>query len=108
YSSERLDAQLDEIAKEIADRREMIFVDRGSNQLTVNPMFSWREQAFIASYADKAPKAFASRSPLERAVLALIEPLLKPSETEFLAQNQFRMAFGDFDWRLNDLTGRGR
>jgi hypothetical protein len=29
-----------------------------------------------------------------------------PTEAEFLRKNEFRMVFHDFDWRLNDLTGR--
>ena len=39
-------------------------------------------------------------------MLALIDPLLVPNEAEFLRKNTFRMVFHDFDWKLNDLTGR--
>ena len=28
------------------------------------------------------------------------------TELDFLEQNRFKMEFHDFDWRLNDLTGR--
>ena len=38
-------------------------------------------------------------------MLALIDPLLVPNESEFLRKNTFRMVFHDFDWKLNDLTG---
>ena len=34
----------------------------------VSSIFSWREKDFVAAYADKAPAAFATRSPIERAV----------------------------------------
>ena len=40
------------------------------------------------------------------AVLAIIDPLLVSSEAAFLRKNTFRMVFHDFDWKLNDLTGR--
>ena len=56
--------------------------------------------------AGRAPAIYASRSPLERAVLSLIDPLLVPSETAFLRKNTFSMVFSTFDWKLNDLTGR--
>ena len=72
----------------------------------MSPLFSWREAAFVASLADKAHKVFEQRSPLERAVLALIEPHLVGAEAEFLEKNAFRMAFTEFDWRLNDLNAR--
>jgi hypothetical protein len=106
YTSERIDAQLEGMAREAVDRRELVFVDRASGVLSVNPMFSWREEAFIKSFADKAPEMFARRSPLERAVLGLIAPTALQTERDFLEENQFKMQFHDFDWRLNDLTDR--
>jgi hypothetical protein len=73
--------------------------------LSVSPIFSWREAAFVR-LADRAAELFNTRSPLERAVLALIDPLLVPNEMAFLRKNSFRMVFHHFDWSLNDLTGR--
>jgi hypothetical protein len=105
YSSNRLDAQLATITSELVTRRELVFVDVTNGVLSVNPLFSWREAAF-STLADRAPAAFSSRSPIERAVLFLIDPMLVPTESEFLRKNTFRMAFHDFDWSLNDLTGR--
>ena len=106
FSAERIEAQLNAATQEVVDRREMVFVDRQNGVLSVNPMFSWREAAFIESFADKAAPVFASRSPLERSVLAIIAPLVVRSEAEFLEQNSFKMEFHEFDWRLNDLTNR--
>jgi len=106
YTSDRLNAQLKTMAGELVDHRELVRVDTASNTLSVSPMFSWREDVFVKSTGGKAPEAYASRSPLERAVLTLIDPLLVRSEADFLKQNQFRMVFHEFDWRLNDLTGR--
>jgi hypothetical protein len=105
YTSERLDAQLATMTSELVTRRELVFVDIPNGRLSVSPIFSWREAAF-AAIADKAAPVFVQRSPLERAVLSLIDPLLTPNETEFLRKNTFSMAFHDFDWALNDLTGR--
>jgi len=105
-SAERIEAQLNAATQEVVDRREMVFVDRQNGILSVNPMFSWREAAFIEGFADKAAPVFASRSPLERSVLAIIAPLVVRSEAEFLEENRFKMEFHEFDWRLNDLTNR--
>jgi hypothetical protein len=106
YTAERLDAQLDSMVREVVDRREMVFVDTQNAVLSVNPMFSWRERAFVDTFAGNAAPEFAVRSPLERAVLGLIAPIVVRSEAEFLKDNRFRMEFHDFDWRLNDLTRR--
>jgi len=61
----------------------------------------------VAKYANAAPPAFASRSPIERAVIALLQPKLLTIEREVLSKNTFRLAYIPFDWTLNDLTGRG-
>lgn len=40
-------------------------------------------------------------------VLRTVYPIRgKAAEADFLEKNEFRMVFHDFDWRLNDLTGR--
>jgi hypothetical protein len=105
FNGARLEQQLTDVAAEAVDRKELVRVDQVTETLSVSPLFSWREEAFTAFYADKAPAVFASRSPLERAVLALISPHLVTSEVEYLHKNTFKMQFHDFDWRLNDLTG---
>jgi hypothetical protein len=105
YTSQRLDAQLATMTSELVTRRELVFVDVPNSVLSVNPLFSWRETAF-AQLAERAPDVFKARSPLERAVLFLIDPVLVPNEAEFLRKNTFRMTFHNFDWSLNDLTGR--
>lgn len=106
FSGSRLEQQLTDVAAEAIDRKELVRVDGLQNTMSISPLFSWREEAFIAAYADKAPPVFASRSPLERAVLALITPHLLTSEVEYLEKNAFKVQFSTFDWRLNDLSNR--
>jgi hypothetical protein len=106
YDDSRLEQQLSAVAAETLTRKEVVRIDIGDNQLAISPLFSWREAAFVASLADKADKVFAGRSPLERAVLALIEPHLVGAEADFLEKNGFRVTFSEFDWRLNDLNAR--
>ncbi len=106
FDPSKIDAQLEAVAAESMRRKEIAQIDPAANQLRVSPIFSWREAAFVASLADKADALFKDRSPLERAVLALIEPYLVGAEADFLEKNTFRMVFQDFDWRLNDLSTR--
>ena len=106
YTAARLDAQLDKMVSELVDNRELVFVDSANDRVSVNPIFSWREPLFTRSLAERAAAVYAGRSPIERSVMALIDPLLVPNEAEFVRKNTFRMTFHDFDWKLNDLTGR--
>jgi hypothetical protein len=106
FTAARLDSQLETMQNELVTRRDLVFVDIGNERLSVNPLFSWREAIFVRSLAERAPAAYAARSPLERSVLTLIDRQLVPNESAFLRKNTFRMVFHDFDWTLNDLTGR--
>jgi hypothetical protein len=107
FDASKLEAQLDAATAEAVGRRELIRVDTSANQLSLSPVFSWREPVFVASFADKADKSYAQRSPLERAALAIAEPHLFGGEAEFLRKNEFRTVFHEFNWRLNDLSSRG-
>jgi hypothetical protein len=107
FTPERLDMQLAEVAAECVNRAQCVQIDRTTGQVNISSIFSWRSADFIAALAGTAPAAFASRSPIERAALAFVEPLLLPAEKAILDGNQFKVVFKPFDWSLNDLTGRG-
>ena len=107
FAADRLEAQLTEVAGECARRPECVQLDRSANLLLASSIFSWREREFVAAYAGAAPARFSSRSPIERAILAYVEPKLFGLEREFLARDAFDLKFVPFDWSLNDLTGRG-
>ncbi len=108
FTPDRLKAQLMEVAEECVSRSECLQIDRQANKLNVTAIFSWHEKEFVATYAELTPAPFANRSPIERAVLGLIEPKLLTTEHELIAKNDFQMVYKPFDWSLNDLTGRGR
>jgi hypothetical protein len=104
FTGERLEKQLADIQKEFVNDRNMLTIDRLTNQISVTPILSWREQEFVAAY-DKPDPLFATRSPIERALVAFIRPNLLPLEREFVQKNEFKVTFQEMDWRLNDLTG---
>ena len=108
YTAERLEAQLADIRRDFVNNRHMYRLDRLTNTLWVTPIVSWREADFVAAYDkpdDPALKSMQQRSPVERAIVAFVWPQLLPSEREFVQKNEFKVAFLEMDWRLNDLTG---
>ena len=107
YTPEKLEQQLAEVAAECASRSQCVDIEASQNVMRVSSIFSWRRNEFIDAYAEKASTGFASRSPIERAVLAFIDPRMLTAERDFLNRNEFRMEYAPFDWTLNDLTGRG-
>jgi Protein of unknown function, DUF547 len=107
FAADMIEKQLAEVASECVTRAECIQVDAATNRLMASAIFSWHEKEFVAAYADKVAPAYASRSPIERAILAFVQPKLLQTERDFLEKNTFQLAYKTFDWSLNDLTGRG-
>lgn len=107
FTAARVEEQLADVAAECVQRAQCVVVDGQNGKVSASAIFSWREKEFAAAYADKAPPAFAARSPIERAVIAFVMPGLLATEKEFIAKNTFQVVYSKFDWTLNDLTGRG-
>jgi hypothetical protein len=105
YSGARLGEQLASVAAEFATGGHLLDIDEATGTVTVTAIVSWRQADFIAAYGSATSPLYAARSPIEKALLAFIEPNLLGHEREFLEQNRFRVQFSPFDWRLNDLTG---
>jgi hypothetical protein len=108
YTAERLEKQLADTRADFVNNRHMYRLDKLTNTLSVTPIFSWREAEFVAAFDkpdDPALKGMDQRSPIERAIIAFVWPNLLPSEREIIQKNEFKVAFLEMDWRLNDLTG---
>jgi hypothetical protein len=105
FTAARLAAQLDAVQSEFVSHRRMLNIDRAAKTMTVTPIFSWHDAEFISAYDKVATGTFAQRSPIERAIIAFVTPHLLPLEREFINENEFRVTYHPFDWRLNDLTG---
>lgn len=106
YTAARLEDQLAAVEAECASR-QCVQVDTVANKVNASSIFSWHEKEFADAFGPKAPAEFANRSPIERAVIAYVEPKLLTAEKQALAANTFQVAYKAFDWSLNDLTGRG-
>ena len=103
----RIEEQLADVASECVTRAQCLSIDREAGKVNASSIFSWRESDFAAAFAAAAPPAFASRAPIERAIIAFVMPKLLPIEKEMLEKNTFQFVYTPFDWTLNDLTGRG-
>jgi uncharacterized protein DUF547 len=105
YTADRLKDQLAALETDFVTRQSMLKIDRTAGVISVTAIISWHEAEFVAAYDKGATGPLAQRSPIERAIVGFITPRLLPLEKEFVQENQFRVVFHPFDWRLNDLTG---
>lgn len=106
FSSMRLAEQLDRVQSEFVGEAAMMRIDRDAGTWSLTPIVSWNAEHFVAGYDPGPEGPFALRSPIERAMIAFVQPHLFPLEREFVERNQFRVTYHELDWRLNDLTGR--
>ena len=105
YRADRLNDQLDVALKEFVTRPTCLKMDRAAGTVVASPLFSWKQDPLIVAYSQGGPGGWRDRSPIERAILNMASPFFYASEREFASANTFKMQFGTFDWRLNDLTG---
>jgi hypothetical protein len=104
YTSARLEEQLASQTRDFLGRQQHVHVDTLKGELAVSPIIGWHEDEFVAAYGGAEPGGrFADRSPIERAVLALVDPVLLPSERQFLAKGNFKVVYQELDWSLNEL-----
>ena len=103
FAGARLEGQLVDVLKEFATTPRHVMLDRLGDEVIVSSIFGWRETEFISRYADRG-WIDCGRSPLERAILTMLEPAFYPSERAFLTRNRFMLRYQEFDWQLNDLT----
>jgi hypothetical protein len=104
YTPARLEQQLASQTEDFFQRHNHFRLDTLTGQIAVSAIIGWHEAEFVAAYGS-SPRAarFSDRSPIERAVIALADPVLLPSEREFVAKGQFTVVYQDFDWTLNEL-----
>jgi len=105
FAGTALESQLTEATKEFLTTRAHVELDALTGELGISAIFGWHESEFVGAFAAGSDPRFASRSPIERAVLSMVVPHLYSSERAYLDRNEFRVRFKPFDWALNDLTG---
>jgi hypothetical protein len=103
FTAAQLERQLEEAVRECAARVACVSADVAARQLTVSPLIGWRAGAFERTFLPAAGDRWPQRSPIERAVAAMVSPFLFPRERDMLAADGFTVVYGTFDWALNEL-----
>ncbi len=104
YTAAKLEEQLRGQAAEFLQQQNHVKIDQLTGELAVSPIIGWHEAEFVAADSGaELGSRFAARSPLERAVIALIDPVLLPGERAWLEKENFKVTYQEFDWSLNEL-----
>lgn len=104
FSGPHLETELAQSTEQFATAPKYVHIDQMAGTLSVSPILSWREKPFVDAYAGKSLD-LPGRTPIELAIVGLIQPYLLAGEREYLRKNTFKLAYMDFDWTLNDRAG---
>ena len=108
FTAAALEEQLAEVASECLSRAQCVHIDRAGEQAGSQLHLLVAREGVRGGLCRKGGGSLRdTRSPIERAILAYVQPKLLQTEQEFLEKNTFRLAYRPFDWSLNDLTGGG-
>jgi Protein of unknown function, DUF547 len=101
YHAATLDAQLDRAAERYLASGEGL--QRDGDTLRVSSILKWYGEDFVARFAGDAP---GTRTPVERAILAVVARF-GPAQAAALARApSVRIRFLDYNWSLNDAAAR--
>jgi len=103
FVADALPRQLEEAVRECAARVACVAVDPKGTTVTVTPLIGWRTAFFERTFVPAAGDRWARRSPIERAVAAMVWPFLFDREQAALAADMFTLQYGTMDWSLNEL-----
>jgi hypothetical protein len=100
YVADRLDKQFDNQARRFLDDPKKFRIAYREKRVYLSSIFKWFGEDFIPTYLPA--ERFEGFSKKERAVLAYIRPFLRPRQRGFLATNDYRIRYLDYDWSLNE------
>lgn len=94
YRAQDLDAQLEDQTRRFLGDRSRNRAEPGTSQLVLSPIFDWYEADFA--------RGLRGAHSVAEFVAAYAEQLgLSTTQADALRRNQWSIAFGDYDWSLN-------
>jgi pyrimidine-specific ribonucleoside hydrolase len=101
YTAEKLESQLDRVAKEfLADPNRGLRFDAKTNDLYVSPILEWYRGDFVGGRDKEAGKT-------DRAMLAFIAKYAPADAAQHIRDHPPELHYFDYDWSLNSLDTHG-
>ena len=98
YTSENLDAQLDDQVRKFIASPQGFRIDRQKNRVYLSSIFKWYGQDWQKSYG--VDGKFAGNAK-ERAVLNFLSKYLNPQDKLYLEGGNYKIRYLKYDWSLN-------
>ena len=98
YLAEQLDSQLDNQTAKFANSPHGFELDRENKRIYLSSIFKWYGQDFESTYGTE--DKFEGNDK-QRAVLNYFNPALDSASQTFLAKQDYKVKYLDYDWSLN-------
>ncbi|MEL6928430.1 MAG: DUF547 domain-containing protein [Cyanobacteria bacterium J06600_6] len=98
YLAETLDAQLQDQTVKFAASPHGFELDREDRRVYLSSIFKWYGQDFEKTYGVESKFQGNDK---QRAVLNYLSPTLDSASQKFLAQEDYKVKYLDYDWSLN-------
>jgi hypothetical protein len=104
FFGERLDQQLDDQTRRFLANPKKFRIDRRRGHVHLSSILKWYGDDFIRTYGTE--DKFKGQNRKHRAVLNFISRYLDPRDRDYLASAKYRVSYLDYDWSLNEQSGR--
>jgi Protein of unknown function, DUF547 len=104
YTAEKLDQQLDDQVRVFVRSQRGLRIERSEGKVYLSSIFKWFGEDFIKTYGTS--EGFAGKSDAEHAVLGFVSRYLDESDRDFLLRGAYKIEYLNYDWSLNENTGR--
>ena len=100
YTSEKLNAQLDDQAKVFLKNPIKFRIDRQDSTIYLSPIFKWYGEDFVDKFTPEAGLDGLNKT--ERAVLNFCSRYLSDADQKYLATGGYSVRYLGYNWSLNE------
>jgi hypothetical protein len=106
YEGDHLNAQLDRASRAFVRDDALNRLDRDSSRLHISKIFEWYRHDFVARWGRSPVPQGSEASSAHRAVVGFIRDYLPEDEAGYLRDHPVKIAYNEYDWRLNERRTR--
>lgn len=102
FEGDKLEKQLADQTKIFVNSAIRFRIDRPANVVYISPIFKWFGGDFVSKYGGAS--GFSGLTGVEQAVINFISRHTSDTDTIYLEQGDYDIAYLDYDWSLNEQS----
>jgi hypothetical protein len=104
YAPGRLDEQLDDQTRDFLGNRSKFRIDRGRKRVYLSAIFKWFGKDFVKTYGPS--RNLGRHDKTKSSALSFVAGYLDESDKSYVTAGNYRVAYLDYDWSLNEQKRR--